>query len=214
MRFWGRINIVKHWTTIKVKWCTNGENLQGLGQEDTEHPEQLSDFLTEGGVLGKWGGEETTRPHHIIAWKIFLIRAPEIQEPRKLKNGRQTWRFFTTSHILTFTDGFSIILNLNEVSNWTKLDKNYVSSPEATFPGHFSAAQQQPEQRILESVQAQCLPLQGTQPLKSCVRFNSMCLLSKDKSKITSRMLFLSAWSLITWIPQSRMFSPLGTCDE
>ena len=57
-----------------MKRCTSDENLQGLGQEDTEHPEQLSDFLTEGGVLGKWGGEETTRPHHIVAWMIFLIR--------------------------------------------------------------------------------------------------------------------------------------------
>ena len=32
--------------------------------------------------------------------------------------------------------------------------------------------------------------------------------------KSTSRMLFLSACSLITWIPQSRIFSPLGTCKN
>ena len=124
------------------------------------------------GEVGR-GRDHPASPHSSLD-DIF----DQIQELRNLKNRRQTWRFLATSHILTFTDGFSIILNLNEVSNWTKLDKNYVSSPEATFPGHFSAAQQQPEQRIPESVQAQCPPLPGTQPLKSYVRFCSMCLLS------------------------------------
>ena len=93
-----------------MKWCTNGENLQGLGQEDTKHPEQLSDFLTEGGVLGKWGGEETTRPHHIITWVVLMIRGGH--EMGDNKNQRQTWWFLATSHILTVTDSFSIILNL------------------------------------------------------------------------------------------------------
>ena len=61
-----------------MTWCTNDKNLQGLGQEDTKHPEQLSDFLTEGGVLGKWGGEETAWPHHIVAWVVLMIKRSRI----------------------------------------------------------------------------------------------------------------------------------------
>ena len=66
--------------------CTNDENLQGLGQEDTEYPEQLSDFLTEGGVLGKWGGEETAQPHHIVTWVVLVRRGSEIQEMGVINN--------------------------------------------------------------------------------------------------------------------------------
>ena len=52
--------------------------LQSLGQENPKHPEQLGHFLTEGGVLGKWGGEKTPRSHHIVAWSEWEILVGEI----------------------------------------------------------------------------------------------------------------------------------------